>query len=282
MLLLFLLLIRHPCEGAESLDAYIPASHKTLYESYNAVVLGDASLARAAVRGPLAVMGKADLADFDVGGTGTCDKDVRTLVVGGTLTARMGAVHNGYIVVGRRSSIHHTVRRTCTSRTEQYDPHRNGDIEFAEMRANVLRETGDMCVTEATGEVHVANETLRFVPGDPGFSCYTYFKVRTDDLRLVNKWEFAGEDKSRNVVIVISGLKVDFRDFQMDGFNAKRTLIVFCSVYGSFGFFGAKLHGSVLAPATSFTMMNAIFNGSIIAGTLRGSLATLNTRYLTC
>lgn len=282
-LLLCLLL---PCltrgEPTESVDAYIPAAHKELFTQFNVVIFGDVSLARAAVKGPLAVMGKAELADFDVAGTGDCDKDARSLVVAGALTARMGAVNSGYTVVGRRSRIDHSVRMTCTKRVEQYDPLRNGDLEFDIMRVKVLRETGNMCVTTPTGEVENVNGTLRFLPGEPGYSCYTFFKVKTDDLRLINKWEYAGDNFFRNIVIVVSGLKVDFRDFVMEGFNSRRTLIVFCAVYGSFGLYNAKLHGSLLAPTASFTTRNAIINGSLIAGNLRGSLATLNTAYITC
>lgn len=282
LLLCVLLPLLTQSEPSESVGAYIPASHTQLYNEFNAIIFGDVSLARAAVKGPLAVMGKANLADFDIAGNGDCDKDTRSLVVGGALTARMGAVNSGYTVVGRRSRIDHSVRMTCTSRVEQYDPHRNGDLEFDTMRVNVLRETGDMCVTNPTGEVENVNGTLRFSPGEPGFSCYTYFKVKTDDLRLVNKWEYASDDTFRNIVVVVSGLRVDFRDFVMEGFNAKRTLIVFCAVYGSFGFYNAKLHGSVLAPTASFTTSNTVINGSIIAGNLRGSLATLRTAYITC
>lgn len=269
-------------EPSESVDAYITASHKRLFTDYNAVVFGDVSLARAAVKGPLAVMGKAVLADFEVAGTGNCDKDARSLVVGGALNARSGAVNSGYTVVGRRSHIDHSVRMTCTSRVEQYDPRRNGDIEFDTMRVSVLQETGSMCLKKANGEVESVNGTLKFMPGEPGHSCYTYFQVKADDLRLINKWEYAGDDFFRNIIIVISGQRVDFRDFIMEGFNSKRTLIVFCAVYGSFGLYDAKMHGSVLAPTASFTLSNAIINGSIIAGNLRGSLATLKTAYVTC
>lgn len=279
---LFFNLCIHILADSETIDAYIPATHKTLYSSYNALVFGDASLARAAIRGPLAIQSKADLADFDVAAHGDCDKDNRALVVGGTLTARMGAINSGYTVVGRRSSIHHTVRLTCTNRVEQYDPARNGDIDFVEMRNNVLRETGKMCVEDPTGEVEVVNSTMKFTLGETGFSCYTYFKVTTEDLRLVNRWEYAGDDFFRNIVIVVSGVKMDLKDFQMEGFNARRTLVVFCAVYGSFGVYNAKIHGSILAPTASFTTSNAIFNGSIIVGSLRGSLATLNTPYVTC
>lgn len=267
---------------SESIQAYIPATHKSLYSSYNAIVFGDVSLARAAIRGPLAVQGKADLADFDIAAHGDCDKDNRALVVGGTLNARMGAINSGYTVVGRRSSIHHTVRLTCTNRVEQYDPLRNGDLEFPELRANVLKETGEMCIKEPTAQVELANATIKFIAGDKGFSCYTFFRVTTDELRLVNRWEYHSDDYYRNIVIVVSGSKTDFRDFEMDGFNSKRTLVVFCAVYGSFGVYDAKIHGSILAPTASFTTSNAIINGSIIVGNLRGSLATLNTPYVTC
>lgn len=269
---------------SDSLNAFIPTTHKSLYDSYNALAFGDVSLARAAIRGALAVQYKADLADFDIAAHGDCDHDRRALIVGGSLTARMGAINSGYAVVGRRSSIHHTVRLTCTSRVEQYDPVRNGDMEFEEMRREVLKEMGGICVKDADGEVEVVNGTMKFKVGDEEtFGCYKYFKVTTEDMRVTNRWEMMdGKAKGQNIVIVVSGKEVEMRDFEMTGFNSKRTLIAFCAVYGKFGVYNAKIHGSVLAPTASFTTSNAIFNGSLIVGNLRGSLATLNTPYVTC
>lgn len=269
--------------GEESINAYIPAHHKVMFDEYNAMVFGDLSVAKAAFRGALAVQRKAEMSDFDIAADKTCDNDVRSLVVGGSLTARSGTVHNGYTVVGRWSRIHHSVRLPCTNRVERHDPMRNGDIDFDEARRALSREAARMCLTKPTGTITVENSTMIFQPeAEETFSCYTYFLVKTTDLRLITVWQYNGEDYYRNVVITVSGSRAEFRNFRMLGFNPKRTLIVFCTVYGSYTVADAKLHASIFAPTASLSTMNAIINGSIIVGNLRGSIATLNMPYVTC
>lgn len=266
----------------ESLNAYIPATHKRLFESFNTLIFGEITGAKLAIRGALGVSGNAEIADFDIGGDGQCNREKRMITVKKSLTARMGSIHNGYTVVGKGSKIHHSVRMTCTNRVEAHDPHRNGDIDFEEMHTGVIREVSEMCVTEPTGAVETDNSTMKFDPGEKGYSCYTFFRITTNDLRLVNRWEYVGDDFYRNIVVVVSGLKAEFRDFQMIGFNPRRTLVVFCAVYGSFGLYNAKIQGSLLAPTASFTSLGTIVNGSIITGGMRGSFVTLNVPYVTC
>lgn len=282
MLMLTLLPRSMQAMSDESLNAYIPATHKRVFEEYNALILGDISVAKAAFRGALAVQGKADLADFDIAGDKACNKDVRSVVVGRMLTARMGSINNGYTVVGRGSNIHHSVTMNCTNRVERHDPVRNDDIDFKPVRVSLIRETADFCMTTSGGTVISENSTMKFDPGEKGFSCYTVFQVTTSDLRLVDLWKYIGDDFYRNVVIVVTGLRADFRNFRMEGFNPRRTLIVFCAVYGSYGLYNAKFHASILAPTSAFTTMEAIINGSVVLGSLRGSIATLNVPYVTC
>lgn len=269
-------------DDSQSLNAFIPAAHKIVFDKFNVAVFGDLSVAKAAFRGTLAVHGKADLADFDIAASRTCSNDARALVSSGRVVARMGAVRNGYLVVGARSNLHHTVQTPCSNRVERFDPRRNGDPDLVQLRSDVIRESADLCVTSTGGTTETANDTMRFTPDDKGFSCYTFFKVHVDDLRLVRTWEYTGKDYYRNIVIVVTGLRADFRDLRMSGFNPRRTLIVFCAVYGSFGFYNARVHASILGPASSFTAMDSIFNGSLIVGGLRGSLATIDTPYVTC
>lgn len=54
------------------------------------------------------------------------------------------------------------------------------------------------------------------------------------------------------------------------------------AIYGQVTIEDSKLHASILAPTTTLTVSNAIINGSIIVGALRGSVATLNIPYVTC
>lgn len=267
----------------ESLNAYIAANHKRIFDMFNVAIFGDLSVAKVAFRGAVGVQGRASLADFDVGSELQCNADTRSLVVGQALSARMGAIHGGYIVAGRGSSVHHTVQLSCSARVERYDIARNGDIDFNALRSSLMRETSDYCVKDTTGDqVRVENETMVFVVKERGFSCYATFLVPSADLRLITTWRYESNDTSRNIVIGISGSRAEFRNFQMIGFNPERTLIVFCSIFGSFGLYNSKFHGSILAPSSTFTTMETIINGSVILGGLRGSIATLNMPYETC
>lgn len=269
--------------GEESIHAYIPARHKLIFDEYNVMVFGDMSVAKAAIKGSLGVQGKAEMAEFDIADDKFCDNDVRSIVVGGALTARSGSIKNGYTVVGRGSQIHHSVQMPCTNRVERHDPLRNGDIDFEDARNSLIRESADMCLTPASSTVTIENSTMSFSTEDASsFSCYSYFRISTNDMRLIDTWQYNGTDYYRNVVILVIGASTEFREFRMIGFNPRRTLIVFCAVYGSYAIHNAKFHASIFAPTSSFTTMNAIINGSIIVGGLRGSIATLNQAYVTC
>lgn len=277
-LLLLILLPQARCET--SLHAFIAAAHKTAFDSFNVLVLGDLSVAKAAFRGPLAVQGRADLSDFDISLSRSCNRDNRAVTVGGSLSARMGTIHGGYTVLGKGSSVHHSVKMECTSRVERYDPLRNGDMEFGPMRERLIRENAEMCVSKSL-PVEPVNETMTFRQEGETFSCYDYFRVKTADLRLVQKWVYEG-DYDRNVVIMVSGLRHEFREFRMLGFNPKKTLVVFCAIYGNFGLYNTRFSGSLMGPTSSFVTMDTIVNGSLIVGALRGSMASLDVPYHTC
>lgn len=269
--------------AGETLNAYIKATHKRVFDEFNVAIFGDLSVTKAAFRGAIGVQERATLADFDVGGDFACDPDRRSMVVGRTLSARMGAIHGGYIVAGRGSSIHHTVKLSCSNRVERYDVVRNGDVDFDSVRRLLLKESAEYCVNTAPAEnVRVENETMIFQAGERGVSCYTSFRVSTADLRLIKTWRLESDDHYRNIIVVLSGSKAEFRDFQMIGFNPRRTLIVLCSIYSSFSLFNAKIQGSIMGPTSMFTTMETIINGSVIMGGLRGSIATLNVPYITC
>lgn len=267
----------------DSLNAYIASTHKRVFDEFNVAIFGDLSVAKAAFRGAVAVQGRASLADFDIGGDLTCSSDSRTIVVGRTLSARVGAIHGGFVVAGRGSSLHHTVRLSCGTRMDRYDVLRNGDLDFNTVRTSLLRETADFCVGGSISDnVHVENETMTFRAGERGFSCYTTFRITVADMRLITKWRYESDDFYRNIVISVVGSRAEFRNFQMIGFNPRRTLVVFCSIYGSFDLYNSNFQASMLAPTSTFTAMETVINGSIISGGLRGSLATLNIPYLVC
>lgn len=266
----------------ESINAYIPSKHKVLFDDFNAIIFGDASLAKAAFRGSLAVEGKANIADFDIGFDQPCDLDKRALLSAGPLNLRSGTLHNGYLVMGRNSQVHHTVKTPCTNRVERFSTTRNNDLDFVYARQGVVSETAQLCAAQANSNFTITNSTMSFHPGTPGFNCYSTFKVSANDLRLIDTWKYEGDDFYRNLIITVSGRKNEFREFRMLGFNPRRTLVVFCAMYGMVSIADAKFHSSILAPSNTFTMSNAIINGSIIVGGLRGSVATLNIPYVTC
>lgn len=268
---------------AESpLSGILPAQHKRIFDEYNAFILGDLSVARTVFKGSVAAKGDANLNDFDIGASKTCDADSRSLVVAGSLTARAGAIHNGYTVFGRRSSIDYTVRMPCSTRVERYDVKRNGDIDFDAVKRAVLHEGVRTCLVEPTGNVTVANGTMEFDPGEKGYSCYTHFAVPSSELRLTREWRYVGDDFYRNLIITVRGSKLELKDLAMVGFNPRRTLVVFCAILGSQTLLNVRLEASVMAATSALTTTDALVNGSIIAGSLRGSIAAMNAPYVTC
>ncbi|CAN8069129.1 unnamed protein product [Agarophyton chilense] len=287
----------------ESLHAYIAATHQTLFAQFSALVFGDATVAKAAFRGALAVQGRAELSHFDIGADQTCDVTRPTLLVRGALVARAGALHGGHAVVGARSRLHHSVQRTCSQRVEAYDAvHTAAHLDFDAARRAVLRETAELCVAHSSGHVTLRNDTLLLTPRSRArsVSCYALFHVRAADLRLARRWRllsprdddddqddddqqrWGGRSAFRNVVLVVSGMRAELRDVRMRAFNARRTLLVFCAVYGTLDMYNVKLRASVLAPTASLTAMDSVVNGSLVVGGLRGSLAALHAAYATC
>jgi choice-of-anchor A domain-containing protein len=268
----------------ESINAFIPAAHKTIFDAHNLFVLGDFNAAKSAIKGSVAVQGKAVLEEFDINANSQCNKDIRALTVGGRLNARMGAIHNGFTVAGRGSRIQHNVRMSCSSRVARYDPDALKIISFDEHRESLIKETGDICVSPVSSAVQVdkAASVIRFVPGNATYSCYAVFEVAANDLSGIKKWEFTGTDREQNVLINVKGKYSSIRDMSMVNFNAQRTLLTFCSIYGETEVFNSRLQASILAPTTSFTIMDSVLNGSMVAGDVRGKMAILNERYITC
>jgi choice-of-anchor A domain-containing protein len=268
----------------ESINAFIPAAHKTIFDAHNLFVLGDLNIAKTAVKGTVAVQGNAMLEEFDINANAECDKYSRALTVGGRLSARMGAVHNGFTVAGSGSKIKHNVRLSCSSRVAKYDPTALKIISFDEHRESLIKETGDVCVSPVSSKALLDKDAslIRFVPGNDTYSCYAVFEIASNDLTGIKKLEYTGSNPNQNVLINIKGKYSSIRDLSMMNFNAQRTLLTFCSIYGEIEVFNSRLQGSILAPTTSFTVMDSVFNGSLVAGDVRGKMAILNERYVTC
>lgn len=177
----------------------------------------------------------------------------------------------------------------CTNRIERYSVTRNDDLDFAGARKDVLRETSRLCSNKPTGQIKYDNATLHFLPQaesaaalNDELNCYLYYRVHANDLRLVTTWVNDVANPYKNIVVFVSGKKLTLDNFRMIGFNPRRTLLVFCSIYATHSMYNSKIHASVLAPTVSFTFANSIVNDSMILGGLRGSLATLNVPYVTC
>lgn len=286
--ILVLCIAVHPAaifaQHEQSLDAFVPAAHKTVFESHNLLVLGNLNLAKSSVQGPVAVSGRAQLEEFDINSAGSCNEKNRALTVGGRLSASMGAIRNGYTVVGRGSRLKHNVQLACSSRVERYDARRLRIRDFEEHRTSLIKESGDICVNPVSGSVEkdLTNSVYRFTPGNTTYSCYTVFSVSVGELASIRMFEFMGSNKDQNVLILLTGKYTTLRDFSMVGFNPVRTLLVFCSVYGHIELFNARIHASILAPTTEFTSMGTVMNGSLIASGLRGKIAVLYQPYVTC
>jgi choice-of-anchor A domain-containing protein len=284
-----LLLVLLTASGAraqheQSMDAFVPAAHKTVFEMYNLLALGNLNLAKSSVEGRVGVSGQAELVEFEFNKAHKCDKYTPAVVVQGALHASMGSINNGYTIVGRSSRISHNVRMSCSSRVETYNAEAQKIQSFEEHRQSLIRESGDVCANPTSGEVRVDEEkkVMQLVPGNSTYSCYAVFKTSTEALASVNRLEYAGTDLDRNVLINVSGKFATLRDFAMVGFNPQRTLMTFCGIQGHVELYNNRLHCSLFAPTTEFTVMGTVVNGSMITGDLRGKIVLLNQPYMTC
>lgn len=267
------------------MDAFVPAAHKSVFESYNLMVLGNLNLAKSSVEGRVAVSGKADVSDFDVNkGADHCDKYKPALVVQGALHASKGAINNGYTITGSRSKVADSVQMECSSRVERYNPVSQKLRTFEDHRESLIRETVDVCTNQPSGEVVVdeTNKVMHLTPANMTYSCYAVFKTSVSDVAKVTRLEYKGTDAKRNVIINVGGKYGAWRDLAMIGFNPERTLITFCSFQGQVELFNNRLHGSIFAPTTEITAMGSIVNGSVISADMRGKLALLYKPYRTC
>ncbi len=283
-LLPVLLIAPAAAEGGhdKSLHSYVTAAHKTAFDGFSLLVYGTLNLARSAVHGAVGVTRSASLEEFDFARELDCNASRPALTVIGTLVARMGTINNGHVLAGRGSRISHSVRRGCSQLVGRYDSYKRGAFPYEETGISLIKDSGHNCAFPVSGSVEISNSTMVFKPSKATYSCYSVFDVHADDLRLVRDWHFAGTDPSRNLIINISGRRAVMKDFKMVGFNAERTMINFCSTYGRFQFFNARIHGSILAPTTYFTMMDTIVNGSMITSSLRGQIVVMRRPYYPC
>lgn len=270
----------------DSMNAFLPAAHKTVFDTSSLFVLGSIDLAKSAVKGPVSVSGNADLNEFEFNADRPCNKHMRALTVAGRLQARMGSINNGYTVAGSGSKVQHNVRMSCTSRVEAYNPRKLMIESFEDQRESLIREHGDVCVSPPTGLVELSEDgtTLKFTPSNDTYSCYSVFRLETRDLETVtlDTLEYLGKDKTQNVVLLLIGKRLSMRNMKMVGFNPRRTLLSFCSVYGKVEIHNSRIQGAVLAPTTYFTFMDSVVNGSMVTADVRGKLAVLDQSYVTC
>ncbi len=126
------LFLSSSAQHESSLDAFVPAAHKTAFEGHSLLALGNVDLAKSAVHGKLAASGRIQLEEFEVNKDSKCNKYLPAIITAGSLSASMGAINNGFIIAGRYSKIQHNVRMSCTSRVESYNPTRQKMRSFEE------------------------------------------------------------------------------------------------------------------------------------------------------
>lgn len=265
-----------------SLQAFVTSAHKRAFDAYSLLSYGAVRLTKSAIRGAVAVVGRCNLEEFDIGrDILQCNPNAPSLSVTGTLTSRMGQIHNGFIRAGRSSSVSHSVTRACSSAVEKF----TNPEELSEVEISLIRDATETCLLPANANTNTSNpaETV-FRPSEGTYSCYSVFNVHKDtfsDANTINNWVYVG-NSSRNVIINIVGKSAVIRDFKMSGFNAQKTLIVMCPGYGNVQLFNARIHASILAPTTSFTSMASIVNGSVVSGSVTGEIVVLKNPYLPC
>ena len=262
-----------------SVQAYVTAAHKRAFDAYSLLAYGTTRLTKSAIRGSVGVVGAATFEEFDIGrDIAQCNPSAPALSVTGVLTARMGQVHNGYVLGGSGSTISHSVRRACSPMVKKFtDVNSLNDLEIS-----LIRDSGETCSLPKTADTEKLNaSTTIFKPAQGSYSCYSVFEIDVDDLTTAKEWQYQG-NSTRNLIIKVGGRGATLQDFKMTGFNAARTLIVFCSHYGTLQLMNARLHSSILSPTTAITAMGSIVNGSIVSGSIRGEIAILQNTYEPC
>lgn len=276
---LLIALARGEVGHESSVQAYVTAAHKRAFDDYSLLAYGAVRLTKSAIRGAAAFVGTATLEEFDIGrDISQCNPNSPALSVTGALTARMGQVHNGYVRGGRGTTVSHSVRRACTPKVTKFtDTSALSDLEIS-----LIRDSTETCSLPKTADVEKLNaSTTVFKPSQGSYSCYSVFTVDVDDLITAKEWRYEG-NSTRNLVIKVTGRGAKFQDFKMTGFNAARTLVVFCRNYGSLQLINSRFHASILSPTTAVTAMGSIVNGSMVSGSIRGEIVILHNTYESC
>ncbi len=279
LLVLLTALARGEVGHESSLQAFVTAAHKRAFDAYSLLAYGTVRLTKSAIRGTAAVVGTATLEEFDIArDVAQCNPNAPSLSVTGSLTARMGQVHNGYVLGGSGTMVSHSVRRACNPRVSKFTQVKQLD----ELEISLIRDSRETCSLPKTANTEKFNaSTTLFKPADGSYSCYSVFSVDADDLITAKEWRYEG-NSTRNLIIKVTGRSASFKDFKMTGFNAARTLLVFCNNYGSLQLMNARLHSAVLSPTTAITSMGSIVNGSVVSGSMRGEIVVLHNTYEPC
>lgn len=187
------------------------------------------------------------------------------LVVGGSLSYRQGALHNGLYYSGGPQSF----ERVGLNGTQAVTA---APFSFAEVSAGLLGLSADLAGLDATGSGAIAYGGMRLT-GSSGST--TVFHLSGAELSGVNHFNFAGLAASDTLIVNVSGSSVTLRG----GWGAFDPYNVLFNFYEatSLDFSGVGVHGSILAPLATVRAGNGSIDGNVIVDTWNSSV-TLNAR----
>lgn len=234
---------------------------------FNVFVLGDLAQQGTDTEGRVAVGGDADLANYSIGTALAPSNGARDdLVTGGVLRFRDGAVPNGNAVYGELG--------TLANVAFPGGGHRQGrPVDFALARVELEAVSAAWAALPATGTVSVERNG-----GERGWVRLTgqgeglvVFAVAGADLAAAHTLEIAVPDGA-TALVNVSGAESALTSVGFVLAGAERRRIVF-------NFFaatrllleGVGVEGSVIAPRADVQFGGGALNGTLVAGSLRGT-----------
>lgn len=248
-----------------ALLAATPAQSATLLRNvtdYNAFVLGNFSSSGSDVEGRLAVGGAANLSSYGVAQTGANLGDTYTLVVGGSLNASNGRLHQGTGLAGSSTLASNFTANIVTASSA------NPMLDFAGEGARLSALSTSLGGYAANGSAVAQWGGLYLTGTNSGLNV---FNITTADLTGKNNFVLNAPAGSIALVNVTgSSASMMNQGFSLQGIDRSRVLFNFVDG-ASLSLGGIGINASILAPRSSVNFNNGQLNGTLIAANFTGN-----------
>lgn len=257
LLTAFILLLTVPTAFADSYGLGFAGS-------YNTFIFGDFSNT-SDTQGRLAVGGNANLYGYSVGDQLPYDKNDNVLVVGGDLNFTSGRVY-GTAVVGGSATLGHANIADGGVFTNQPMP-----FSFSDERQRLTGLASSLSQRASTGSV--VNNWGHLTLTGSGSNAIQVFNVSGSDMLNANGLSLSNIGADDTVIINVSGLTSGLTNMGMNDLANKNDKVLF-NFYeaNELSLYGVGVQGSILAPLADIDNATGVIYGTIIAGSLNGSI----------